>query len=461
MNILQLVFLFASVNGEGLLFVKDYPMHDRVVNVNNASMILLGEVEDCTTYKFQQQTVYNEGRLIVRRMSDIGVECGFSEALLNSTLVGSFDSVYSMYSNLGNDDRGNVLRLLTTPYYHVDLLTVNRNFDYALGWLLSELNTAGPDALLRFFVIAADEIAFKNSFNSRLFDKILESNQILKIVTAKAPNKKYENVTIVLPDSPNLMIMKLFTADNIRLHMRTYNYNDSVVQAVRYEYIIDFLQLAVLPASQGICYKDCINAPRNDSICIKFTSLTAAKYDDKDVYHLKFKYSLDCHFGMKRYTLAYPEWFINYLMSSGQANIDRRLNYIDKSMPYIQLIDPASAIVTFGGNFYRDCLGYNSYESIKQEERFKFSFRNGTSLPIGTLSECYHLITTSQTALPLVYNVNLTAVDVVVRTKADNEDRAFGGEDMFVYLPSSLGTRVENTTLGNQADDESTTVQNE
>lgn len=454
MNIFIVLMMCASVSANGgVMFVKDYPKHaEYVENPNNFTMVLLGEMEDCETFMLQNNAIFNEERFIVRRKVDINYSCGFSESLVDGRLLYSFDEIFNIYSTPAGaiSEFGGLKTILSTPYFTIELITINRNVGYGTGWLLANLNSYNSDGRLRFFVLVVESLEFTSSYYETLFKRVIESKQILKVFVSNPPqNEQFKDIVIVVPPPPNVLVMKIFTADNLYVQLRTYNYNKTDVEAKRYEFFIDFTKLLQLdPELGGVCYKNCKNAPHNDSVCIVLPSQLNTWYDG-DVRHLKFTSRLSCQTSIvKRSVSSYPDWFLEYLITSGMARVDRRLDNYTSRHVYHQAVDPLSAAVKLDDNYYNLCEVSKNYMQIKTLTYISYILhtKNGTRLPASSLADCYHLITTESNAIPLVYSVNITKIDETQKTLSEGEVRVFGGDDMFKYLPASTTSTTSTTT---------------
>lgn len=382
------------------------------LGAENETIVYLGDLENCSKFPFQYgiSATYSR-RIIIRQAADIDRACVYLDDEFPETgdsFLMDFNAIYDKYSTGGVGAFGNELRLASTPYYTIDLLTLNGNFGSSLGWLLSKLNLETNADRNRLFIIALNSLTFDNIYDRDLFMKIMESGQILKVILSR-PSDDFPEA-IVLPPAPEMYSL-FVRCDNMQISLRFLHTGmNYTYRSLTYRFVFNFMDHEECVG--GHCYSDCNQAPNNDSICIELPTKYALKFDG-DVRHLKFLVESPCGARTNpRYSRSVenlPIWFVNYLLKNNMSKIDDTFfRNLESPLDYYQqVINPSMAIVYAFKYFYIGCVGDANFKSISTFPalKFKLSTKAGERLSLKNLAQCYHLITSDPLSKCMVLNV--------------------------------------------------------
>lgn len=420
-----------------VIFVNNYANVSDVdeyldFNPHNETYVFMGDLESCTHFRFQRDVQkYNQQNLIVRRREDIDRVCVFTDDFfpdIPDSFTIDYNLMYEYYSGLDNAVYGNEKELVSTRYFGVKLLTLNRDIGFSLGWLLNKISLAQASALTpTLYVLAINSIEFNNDYDRKLFTKIMESGQILHLILSVA-NENFPNATVV-PNSPAKLFFNMKALDmsiSIRMYER---YNDSVVTR-QSRHHFNFIEN--LECNYTTCYKDCFGAPNNDSICISLPEQLNRHFNGS-VRHLRFEVDKPaCSNGVRMSRSAeesksYPYWFIQYLINNNMVKVATEFLYGESFLSigdaYLQIINPSYSILYEAGSYIKDCVRHNDYMPFNTFPQYKISLntKSGLRLPIQTLAECYHLITEESSDVCLKYNNELIYSNYSTHVMSNNE----------------------------------------
>lgn len=454
--------MFVSVFCGDITIVSDYGLGeihkdwiDDIGEYSSGGTVLMGVSENCSDFRLQKNIEPNS-IVIGRSEKDIGRVCSFTEMNVEedmSMVNIDMDSIYQRYSGgFEKSKYGSILLAGNSNLFDVRLLVANGDLDYSISWILSVLNSVrvGKQSL---YILLVNSISFKNEYVKEMYKNVLDSNQIIRVISTGGSNTS-ENVLTFLP-SPYVQKLNV-EIDGLEITLKYSQYDDKTLRQEEQKIQYNFLENEV--CDFPVCYANCIGAPSADSVCL--SSTLDIFRGVSTIRHFRFPPS-GCVRSRKRRSV-YPNWFISYLISIGHAKNDLSIIDTFEGTGSMVLLNPAYYSLFDGVNYLgSSCEALDSMEPILATKTTKISVykKSGERLPSTDLSLCYHAIVTSPSTKCLRSNVKLVEENKFEHTTMANETRrkfvSSLGETKFQFVPLEVLSTTEippTTTADNVTD---------
>lgn len=330
--------------------------------------ICMGDVINCTTV-FPPS---NYSRLFVRHFNTpeacLELDLDYNENV-------EIDAIYKTFSTLPSFKHGSILPLISSDYFNVKIMTINRDLKYSMSWLIHALNFENRVPTL--YVLVIPRIKFTSIYHKLIFNKILESRQILHIISLEG--NEY-NLAI---NSSNVETMLNISAQLIDL-------NHFSIKIGENEYNKTFNFMTNLACDFPMCYFNCSNIGETD-LCIELDN----RYSITPTNIMRhFQMKIDTSRLDRIHKRSFPTWFLNWLQSKGELFPDRALN----PFPIMNnaIISDGSTL-TIGDTLVDDLQTLSFAITMK---------KNNSIIPVFNMANCYHgIINQDSERKCLIYNV--------------------------------------------------------
>lgn len=273
------------------------------------------------------------------------------------------DHLYWSFSPLGYEKWGSIQPFMENSHFAIKLITINKDFKQGMNGLLKALNLDSNKPVLYILVIT--RLNFTSKYHKLLFQKILESRQIIHIITMEDPVEALSIDYTVVNDSV-VLVGQFHGMSNFTLQLDTVTYTKyfNVISNVRCNY--------------PICFKDCIGKTDSQDFCISY-DVRNLEYDDDIIRHFKYHTKYLGHPRNKR--TVPPDWFLSWLESRSELIADAGLNPNHPTGTRYGVLFGDSGKILLDSQTSTEVLPTIHNIIISQ---------NNITLPLFNLAQCYH-----------------------------------------------------------------------
>lgn len=341
-----------------------------VTNEYNSALeneICMGDVINCTS-SFPPS---NYSRLFVRHFNTpeacLELDLDYNENV-------EIDAIYKNFSTLPSFKHGTILPLISSDYFNVKIMTINRDLKYSMSWLIHALNFENRVPTL--YILIIPRIKFTSIYHKLIFNKILESRQILHIISLE-------------DDEYNLAINSSIVETELKISAQLIDLNHFSIKIGENEYNKTFNFMTNLACNFPMCYSNCSMIGETD-FCIELDNRYLMSMTNM-MRHFQMKIDLSRIDRMKR---SFPSWFLNWLQSKNELFPDRALN----PFPIMN-----NAIISDGSTL---TIGDTMVDDLKTLPFTITMKKNNSIIPVFNMANCYHgIINYHSERKCLIYNV--------------------------------------------------------
>lgn len=369
-------------------------VNEKNTSLINDSTIHFGDFVDCEKLDSLLTTQLTKKKtLLVPKYFNVETYC--TELEIEQKFIVSDESVHSFYSQvstLGNGAYGNV-HTIYSGKFKLALISLNGLFSDSIAWLQMVLNSNQLYPTL--YVLLINDLKTSVAYNKLLLGKILETRQIIHIITATDFDERFQFVSVsTVKNNTNLELYSdgLFINVTVGDKKQTFMFNYG----------------EALDCDFPLCYDSsvCSNARSND-YCINFESDLKSTLKSKIVRHNEFEIESYCSKRNKRE--AEPSWFISWLHRNGFLSIDT--TFVDEKSSntiYYQMLNPKYGFYHKDGTYINaDCSESTKPSIIANDGRFRFTMSlNGKNVTILQYVNCYHGIVFDESKKCKIFNVS-------------------------------------------------------
>lgn len=301
-----------------------------------------------------------------RSCDELKIDLGESKDI--DDVFRNFSTMQKLYSA----DEGDVIQLREHSTFDFSIVAINYDTSDSLAWLLKVLNLYKRPRVPHLFVLVAPRIKFSTNYNRILFEKIMESKQILHVFTLETPPIDISH-TIIGADNVE------FTVNFSSINTLELKIGDSVIEK-------SFNIIANTECDFPLCYTECDDSLRPTDFCVSWNNTEYSMSNDI-IRHFSYNSAR-----RSRRSIP-PDWFMRWLAS--------REEYIaDPGLDADRIFGVPVTIL--------DAFTIDSPDPFSRTLNTTIS-RNGKQLPVYNFANCYHGIIVNKfntNRKCLVYSIN-------------------------------------------------------
>lgn len=291
--------VFFSQAMANVYFVNNFANSDYTAPMPNASnLVFIGETEECHQFKFQALML--EKANIVKKSSDIGRVCTYNDVEFPDISNYSID-FNEIYAPFTVNPYGDEIPLYSDKYFDISLLIMNGNFGYSLINLMAKLNLEASNKN-KLFIVTINNLEFNNLYDKTIFEKIVESNQVLMFIVSESPSSSPKNV-YTLANWPNENELSI-TASGMDIKISLFKYNTTTLETTTKSFVYNFIENK--ECNYQKCFVNCDGVTSDDEICIGLPEFTEYMFFSNKSRHLVFnEFDRDCSSRTRRSSIEY------------------------------------------------------------------------------------------------------------------------------------------------------------